>query len=234
MASDPAPPATIVKRLMRGAWRATLATTLAGQPSSAWPYASLVLTACDTDISPLLFLSNLAAHTANLMRAPEASILFDGTQGLDEPLAGPRATVLGRIEPVEDTRALDRYLRRHPSAGAYRGFGDFRLWRMTPERAHLVGGFGQIRWVEAEAFASTSATAIAQAEPALLDVLNGAGALVEALGGRLQGGSQWRLTGLDPDGVDLRRADGMATRAEFPAAIDDPAAIMPALEALVA
>jgi putative heme iron utilization protein len=228
----PPTPAATVKRLMRGAWRATLATTLTGE-DAAWPYASLVLVACDTDGAPLLFLSNLAAHSANLHRTPHASILFDGTLDLDEPLTGPRATVLGAVAPVDDARALDRYVRRHPSAEAYRGFADFRLWRMTPARAHLVAGFGQIRWIEADDLAADphAVSAIAQAEPALLDALNADADLIAALGLKLGGGAGWRLIGIDPDGADLMRADGARARADFPAPAANAQAIGPALRA---
>jgi hypothetical protein len=33
----------------------------------------------------------------------------------------------------------------------YAGFGDFRLYRMAIARAHVVAGFGRIRWIEAAA-----------------------------------------------------------------------------------
>jgi putative heme iron utilization protein len=232
---DAPTPAFTVKQLMRGAWRATLATELEGE-RGPWPYASLVLVACDTDIAPLLMLSDLAAHTANLKRAPNASILFDGTLGLDEPLAGPRVTVVGRVEPMDDERAKARYLRRHIGAGAYSAFSDFRLWRMAPERAHLVGGFGRISWVEAQAFVAdpVAAARIAEAEPDLLETLNREDSSgLAALGHSLTGGYDWRLVGLDPDGADLRRTDGALTRAAFGAPVDGPEAIGPALRALI-
>ena len=31
----------------------------------------------------------------------------------------------------------------------YAGFNDFHLYRVAIERAHLVGGFGKIRWIDA-------------------------------------------------------------------------------------
>ena len=43
---------------------------------------------------------------------------------------------------------MSRFVSRHPSAAGYAGFGDFRLYRMKVERAHLVAGFGRIRWVD--------------------------------------------------------------------------------------
>jgi hypothetical protein len=47
---------------------------------------------------------------------------------------------------------MARFVARHPSAAAYAGFGDFRLYRVTIRRGHLIAGFGRISWVEAPEF----------------------------------------------------------------------------------
>ena len=209
------------RRLLRRAGRTSLATALEDE-RGVWPYASLTLMACDVDGAPLLLLSDLAVHTKNLMRDPHASLLLDGTIGLADPLTGPRLTVLGSLAPIADGRALDRYVRRHPSAELYRGFGDFRLWRMQPERAQLVAGIGRISWVgTGELMADTAAAAgIAAAEPALLERLNRETTLIEALAAGA------RLTGLDPDGADLAVGDA-SLRLDFP----EPATGVEAAEA---
>jgi putative heme iron utilization protein len=131
---------------MRGQATAALGTLMAGAP-----YVSLVLVAFDADGSPLLLLSRLAQHTKNLLADPRVSLLFDGTTGLADPLTGPRLTVLGQIESCADPAALERYIASHPSAEAYAGFSDFGLYKVMVERGHFVAGFGQIRWVEADA-----------------------------------------------------------------------------------
>src|SRR3954466_5903196 len=95
-------PAIIARHVMRAADRATLAT---GQrDAGGWPYPSLVLTALDHAASPLLPISDLADHTANIKADPRAGLLFDGTGGLAEPLTGPRVSVLGRMEVTDDPR----------------------------------------------------------------------------------------------------------------------------------
>lgn len=129
---------------MRDADRATLATSAKG-----WPFASLVLAALDDIGEPLLLLSDLAEHAKNLKEEPRVSLLYDGTAGLDDPLTGPRVTVLGRARETTDTVRMERFVARHPSAKLYAGFKDFRLYRVAVERAHLVAGFGRIHWVEA-------------------------------------------------------------------------------------
>jgi heme iron utilization protein len=120
--TPPDTPAQAARRLLRGLDRAGLATSQQG-----WPYASLVLAAVDHDASPLLLLSDLAEHSKNLKRDPRVSLLFDGTAGRDDPLTGPRVTVLGELAAVADPRLVARFTRRHPAAADYAGFADFHL-----------------------------------------------------------------------------------------------------------
>lgn len=134
------------RALMRAQATAALGTLMDGAP-----YVSLVLVAFDADGAPLLLLSRLAQHTRNLPADQRVSLLFDGTAGLEQPLTGPRLTVVGSIAACPDQGALRRYLARHPSASLYAGFGDFDLYKVTIERGHYVAGFGQIGWMEARA-----------------------------------------------------------------------------------
>ncbi len=235
--ADTASPEQTARSVLRAAGRATLATTLT-DPAGQWPYASLVLMALDTDGAPLLYLSDLAVHTRNLARSARASLLCDATAGLPNPLAGARITVVGEIAPTTDERLLQRYVARHPSAAPYRDFHDFRLYRMTPLRVHLVGGFGQIHWLEAAAVlaAPAAAAALAAAAPDILAHMNGDhAATIDLYAQRLLGltGEGWRLSGVDPDGADLRR-DAAAARLEFSAPVGDAADIRREFVALAA
>src|SRR5215831_3006356 len=102
-----------VRALVRGLDRAALATGLPSEGGS-WPYASLVLAAVDHDLSPILLLSELAEHTKAIAADSRVSLLFDGTQGLDQPLTGPRVTLVGRAARTDDERLARRFLARHP------------------------------------------------------------------------------------------------------------------------
>jgi len=229
-------PAQTARNLIRACERATLATSLASGGGD-WPYASLVLVATDHDASPLLLISDLAEHTKNLKRNPRASLLFDGTIGLADPLTGARVTVLGEVKPVDDERALDRYVARHPSAAAYRNFGDFRCYRLSPARAHLVAGFGRIHWVETGLTApAAAAAALAAAETDILAHMNqDHAATIDLYAQKLLGreGTGWRIVGVDPDGADLRR-DAAAARLPFAAAVENAEGVRRAFIALAA
>jgi heme iron utilization protein len=215
------------RRLMRRSARATLATSLRGAP-----YASLVLVAADLDASPLLLLSDLARHSRNLAFDPRLSLLLDGTVGSADPLAGPRLTLLGQAEEIADRRRLTRFLARHPASGAYAGFADFRLYRVNVERGHLVAGFGRIEQLDgADLLFSLPAEALAAAEAAIVQHMNDDHADALALyAARLlgRGGRGWRMTGIDPEGVDLR-CGGEIERLDFPSPVLSPEAARDAL-----
>jgi putative heme iron utilization protein len=204
--------ARAIRDLVRGRDRAALATALPGE-GGAWPYASLVLVAVDHDLSPLLLLSDLAEHSKAIAAEPRVSLLFDATEGLDQPLTGARATLLGRAERTLDPRLAQRFLARHPEAQAYTGFADFRFYRVSVERAHLVAGFGKIRWLKGGELLPPNVHGLAAAEPDIIRHMNEDHAdALELYAGKLLGvgAGPWRMTGIDAEGLDLRQGGRVA------------------------
>jgi putative heme iron utilization protein len=232
--------ADTARRLIRATDRATLATGLPAPDGDPWPYASLVLAAVDYDASPLLLISTLAEHTKNLKQDPRASLLFDGTGGLDDPLTGARVTVLGTLQPDSDPVRLRRFVSRHPSASLYVGFKDFSLYRMQVTRAHLVAGFGRIHWIDANALLGLEADPgadvswLREHEPSILEHMNDDhAATIDLYAQNLlqRDGSGWRLTGVDREGVDLRRG-GVVARLDFHTPVKDLDAVRQSFVAL--
>jgi putative heme iron utilization protein len=214
---------TRVRRLLRSSDRASLATRLV---DGDWPHASLVVTASGFDGSPILLLSDLAEHGKNLAADNRASLLFDGTRGLDNPLTGLRATAVGRIAPVADAALAERYVRRHPDAEMYAGFKDFRFYRMNVERVHAVAGFGAIHWLPGTTvlYPAGPAADLAVAESDVVSHMNddhgeAIGLYATKLLGLPSGG--WRMTGIDPEGIDLRW-EGSVARLDFEQPIANP------------
>lgn len=195
-----------VRRLLRSADRAALGTLM----PDGTPYVSLVLTAIDHDGTPLLLLSGLAQHTRNLQAAAPVSLLFDATGGGGAAsLAGTRVSLVGTAVRDDDPRWRARFLARHPG---YADFADFACWRVMPARAHLIAGFGRIQWLERDAFMLDPArvAALIAAESRIVNHMNDDhGDAIDLYATVLKGmtGRGWRMTGIDPDGVDLRQAD---------------------------
>jgi putative heme iron utilization protein len=206
----------LVRDLVRGRDRAALATALP-TPAGPWPYASLVLAAVDHDLSPILLLSDLAEHAKAIAADDRVSLLYDGTEGLDQPLTGPRATLVGRAHRTTDERLGRRFLARHPDAAVYAGFKDFHFYRLNVERAHLVAGFGKIRWLSAAELLATPPSGLPESEPDIVCHMNSDHAdVLQLYAARLLGlaGGDWRMTGIDAEGLDLRRG-GQVARLAF-------------------
>jgi putative heme iron utilization protein len=211
------------RQLVRGRDKAALATLARPDiPESGAPYASLVQVAFDHDGAPLLLISGLADHTKNLLKDARVSLLFDATQGRAEPLTGPRVSLMGVAAPTTEERHARRYLARFPAAEMYAGFKDFAFWRVAPGRAHQVAGFGKIQWFEN--FAIAASPALIDAEPDIVAHMNADHAdavqLYAALAG--ESGDGWVMTGVDPEGADIRRPEtGTAARVAFDKRVHD-------------
>ena len=216
------------KRLLRSIRAGALATLA----PDGFPFASLVNVATDVDGSPVLLMSSLSAHTRHLEAEPRASILLTQT-GKGDPLAPPRLTVTGRAERVtEEARRAAlraRFLARHPKSALYADFGDFSFWRLEIARAHLNGGFARAASFEGAALRTDLAGAdeMAAMEASAIEHMNAdhsdaARLYATKLCGEADG--RWKVTGLDPDGVDLACGD-LTARVAFPERVTSAAAL---------
>jgi len=226
----PAPdfdPKSLAKSLLRATRAGSLATI---DRNTGHPFASLVNVATDVDGAVLILVSRLSTHTANLEQDGRASVLLAST-GKGDPLAYPRLTILGTFIQIErgsaeEPRIKRRFLARHPKSELYAGFGDFSFWRLSAVSAHLNGGFARA----ADLAAADVMTDLAGAE-GLIEAEDGAIAhmnedhaeAVRLYATRLLNAEDgaWRLTGLDPDGLDLALGDA-TLRLPFPERVTDP------------
>lgn len=192
--------------LIRGASAASLATSAQGQP-----FASLVTPASAPDLSPLLWLSTLSAHTRQLLADPRCALMFTGAAEGPNPQTAPRVTVTGLAERVPEDEVAPlkaRWLARHPYAALYADFADFGLWRVAIGGALHVGGFARAERIKASELAPDPAAvaAILAAEPGIIDHMNAdhadaVAAIAEGLLGT--GPGAWRMVGVDTDGCDI-------------------------------
>ena len=117
------------------------------EPGTAAPLVTMVNTAVDAGLRPLILISALSLHTRCLAADPRASLMLHAGLPADgDPQTALRATLSGRFEKLagEESRgAAKAFLARHPYADLYAGFGDFAYWRLNAENAHIVAGFGR-------------------------------------------------------------------------------------------
>lgn len=215
-----------IRALIRRARCGALATALAAD--EGWPYVSLVTLACDTDLSPILLLSNLSDHTRNLQADARASLMLEEASRLANPQTGARVTLVGRVVADAEPRLRRRFLARHPGAALYADFADFHVFRLAIERVHSIGGFGRAEWLPGEdLLQSEGAAAIAACEETVLATVNTLhAASIATLASRRLGltGEGWEMVGIDPDGCDLGRKSRRA-RVSFTRPATDTAAL---------
>src|SRR5262245_6687558 len=209
-------PKALAKSLLRARRAGTLGTI---DRNTGHPFASLVTVATDVDGAPVILTSRLSTHTANLEQDARASVLLAET-GKGDPLAHPRLTVLGafaRIEPgsADDARVRRRFIARHPKSELYAGFGDFAFWRMKVASAHLNGGFARAAHLTAADVMTELSRAdevIAAEEGAVAHMNEDHTEATLLYATKLLGEEDgpWRISGIDPDGVDLTAGDRTA------------------------
>lgn len=229
-------PGAAARRVLRLADTGSLATLQA----DGGPFASLVSVATTSAGEPVLLISRLAVHTRNLGRDARASLLLVAPGGeAGDPLAGARLTLIGQVAPRDADPLLPRrFLARHPEAESYATFADFGFHRFAIASAHLVAGFGRIVDLERAALLTdcTGAEGLIEEEQGAVAHMNeDHGEAIRLYATRLldQPRGDWRMTGADPDGIDLR-AGPLRARLEFPAKAKTPGDLRRVLAELAA
>jgi putative heme iron utilization protein len=209
-------PAAVAKTLLRTTRAGALGTI---DRNTGHPFTSLVNVATDADGSPLIFVSRLSTHTANIAVDPRASLLLAAT-GKGDPLAHPRLTVLGSfvkmdLNTAEGARVRRRFLARQQKAQLYAALPDFTYWRMSVVSAHLNGGFARAADLKASDFVTDLAGAeeMIEIEESAIEHMNADHPdAVRLYATKLLGKADgpWQVTGVDPDGLDLLLGDRIA------------------------
>jgi putative heme iron utilization protein len=173
----PAPPeppfAERVRTLLHVGRTGTLATL--SRRHAGFPFASVMPYGLDHDGRPTFLISTMAMHTRNLESDGRASLLVTQPGWAEDPLAGARATLVGRVDPLgEDAVAAvrDDYLARHETARYWVDFDDFGFWRMAVEEIYFVGGFGAMGWVATGEYDSSTPDPLSDAAARIITHMN--------------------------------------------------------------
>jgi putative heme iron utilization protein len=228
-------PSKLARSLLRRSRQGALATLMAG---SGDPYCSLVNVASHSDGSPILLISRLALHTKIILADARLSLMLD-ERAAGDPLEGARIMLAGTAEQADGNDEpvfRRRYLNAHPSAEAFVEFKDFSFFRIRPQGAHLVAGFGRIVDLSPTQFLTdlTDAGSLLEAEEGAVEHMNADHReAMNLYATRLLGAAaaDWRCTGCDPDGIDMQ-AEAATLRLDFARRVTSPAALRQALKQL--
>lgn len=228
-------PSRLARSLLRRRRQGALATLMA---DTGAPYCSLINLASQPDGMPILLISRLAVHTRNVLTDPRVSIMLD-ERAAGDPLEGARIMLQGEaraVEPAQLELVRRRYLTAHPSAEDFVDFADFSFFRIVPNGAHLVAGFGRIVDLKPEQFLTEigDSQALIEAEAGEVAHINADHRdTVSLYATKLLGADSgdWYCTSIDPDGIDLQAGD-TTLRLDFPEHVTGPAELRRMLVAL--
>ena len=144
-------------RALRELLHARRTAALGTRDAEEGVFVSMVPFAIDDQLQELvLHVSGLAAHSANMQRHPQVSLLVCAAEPDGEPVhALPRVTLeavatLAQPGSAEARRAREFYLQRFPEAEMMTTLGDFRFVRLQLLGARQVAGFGAARSLPAD------------------------------------------------------------------------------------
>ncbi|MDC7716453.1 pyridoxamine 5'-phosphate oxidase family protein [Vogesella sp. DC21W] len=173
------------------------------QAVPGYPFATVLPFAPGPDHSPWFLMSSLAEHCRNAQADPRVSLLLQTPTG--EVLQQARMTLVGELQAqVPDAALQARLLRYCPDFEQYLALGDFSFYRLSLRALRFIGGFGQMGWVQPEAWQATARLELAT-EASLLP-------------GLVPPGEQVTVLGADSYGVDYL-AHGQRQRLDFGAAV---------------
>lgn len=124
------------------------------------PYVSMVPFALLPGGSAfVIHVSELSAHTRDMLAHPQVSLLIIAPQTPDVPAqALPRVTIRGDALQLDESapayaEAKLAYLSRFPQSTVMFGLSDFSLFAITPRTIRVIGGFAQATTLTPEALA---------------------------------------------------------------------------------
>jgi putative heme iron utilization protein len=204
--------------------------------AEGYPFGSVVPYCLDRRGRPVVLVSEIAQHTRNIDADPRVCLTV--LAGGEDIQASARLSVLARAARVEDglEDVAERYTRHFPGSRDYHRVHAFVFARLEPTRLRWIGGFGDIRWIEAAELLVENPFSRAQ-ETAIVEHMNDDHApTMRGYCRRLAGlpvadDEPVTMAGIDAEGFDLRVGD-RPLRVAFPVPATTPAEARERLVAL--
>ncbi|MFO0586491.1 MAG: DUF2470 domain-containing protein [Polyangiaceae bacterium] len=182
----------------------------------ASPQASILVVGEPTPLSlgsdpPARVGRTQSSGAVSVVSPPATTMLATTAPAHRDPLALPRATILGTCSRIDDEDAARAaratFLAAHPEAAHYGTFKDFGMYRLAPAGVRYVGGFGRMSWVANEDYARADADPLAATEASMIAHMNddhpdSVLAYARALG-EIDGATRALITAIDRYGFEL-------------------------------
>jgi putative heme iron utilization protein len=194
-----------------------------------YPFGSVTPYSVDDHCCPVVYISNIAQHTKNIIADSRVSLtVVEGSSNSIDVQAQGRVTCVANARPIENEPDVPaRYFRYFPSARQYDQTHDFSFFRLELVRVRFIAGFGQIHWIEPDEFMTTNPFSATQ-ELQIIQHMNNAHS--EALRAYCAGEAA-EMTGIDANGFDVR-STGRKIRFTFDSPIHNSEEARQALVAL--
>ncbi|MCS7076815.1 MAG: DUF2470 domain-containing protein [Bacteroidia bacterium] len=124
------------------------------QKYPGFPHGSLVSYSIDTDLNPILYITDVAQHSRNFMANNKMTLTIIDPKSVDVQ-ADDRVTLYGegyKVEGAELEHVQNRHFTYHPQARAYKDFHDFMFVKIKLIAVRYIGGFAHIHWVDLNQF----------------------------------------------------------------------------------
>ncbi len=209
------------RRLLRSLDSGILATMSLELPG--YPFGSVTPFVLAHTGELLIQVSSIAQHTKNMLADPRVCLTV-AESGRGNKQALGRISVVGDARPVDaagQAQAAERYFRFFPEARGYAQTHDFSFYAIAPKRLRFIGGFGQIFWIEPDAWNQSAPTWAAE-EDGMIEHMNRdhADALAHMAQRAVDPGRAApvgadankdgpQLIAIDPEGTHLRVEDGV-------------------------
>lgn len=185
-------------------------------PQSGYPYTTATNIAVEPDGTPFFFAARLALHARNIEADPRISLVV-APFNTGDALTLPRLTLVGKavlIGEEEVPFAKARYIARYPKAKLYLALPDTQLYRLKIEGVQINGGPARNASNITPADLRTDLSGTEELMVAVddeivrLNSIKGEASRLAVMAGRKPGA--WKLTSIDPDGVNLASVGDLA------------------------
>lgn len=144
---------------LRNIWFSQFAGTLSTiyrdeLPLASYPAASVVPYVLDDAYRPVVLIGHIAEHTQNALHNPKACLFMREHRPHGDVQNQWRLSAIGDLLPVpeEEIPAIStRYFAHYPQAQDYDATHHFSFFRLHSKKFRIIMGFGDIRWVSADA-----------------------------------------------------------------------------------